>query len=215
MADIRYLVGKATVLVGEVSGSGVAAYSEDLMFDNAVRAFNMLFTKYNWDEFSHWSQFTLDGITGFAPDGTFDNVRNFEDFINFYKGSNDNPIPIMPSNRNPYSMVGTQLQYWSSLASSNTNFDKKRIQFWPITNTSTVTAHVKAYPVDPTVGWDWGDDMVLDPDMIIHGIAYVTLATDETSAGAADLQRGLMDQRFGDIMAKLADRPITTRRGHI
>jgi hypothetical protein len=214
MATVRQIVDKAIALVGEVAGAGVAMYSEDLMRDNAIRAFDMLFTKYNWDEFIEWTQFNLDGVLGFAPAGTFDFVRNFEDFLGFYKNNNTYQIPMLNKSTNPYSLNGLQAQFWSSLPAKSPDFNDRRIQFWPKASTGLITAALKVYPIDPAIDWDWGDDMILDPALLTHGVAYVSLANDETNAGAADMQRGLMEDRYADIMAKLADRPIVTHTRH-
>ena len=69
-ATIREIVNQALTVVGEVSGPGVQMYEDDRMKADAVRAFNMMFKKYPWQQYLKWFTVALDGTTGRTNDRT-------------------------------------------------------------------------------------------------------------------------------------------------
>ena len=69
-ATIREIVNQALTVVGEVSGPGVQMYEDDRMKADAVRAFNMMFKKYPWQQYLKWFTVALDGVSGKTFDRT-------------------------------------------------------------------------------------------------------------------------------------------------
>lgn len=207
-ATIREIVDDALTAVGEVSGAGVQAYSEDCMFDDTIRAFNMLFKKYAWDQFLDWFTVTLDGATGKITTDAFTNVRDFEDIMAVYKAGQRTPLPILPKKYNPNTLTGTNITYWASLPATDTNYTLRKIRIWPKTSVGSIDVQARVYPIAQDAEWDWNDTMDLDKDMLVHGTAFMTLLADETNSQAAEGQRLLMEDRFKDIKAVLADHTI-------
>ena len=80
-ATIREIVNQALTVVGEVSGPGVQMYEDDRMKADAVRAFNMMFKKYPWQQYLKWFTVALDGVSGRPSTGPFNQVLDFEDFV--------------------------------------------------------------------------------------------------------------------------------------
>ena len=209
-ATIRQIVDDALTAVGEVSGAGVQTFSEDIMFADAIRAFNMLFKKYPWDQFAEWMTLTLDGTTGKITTNAFTNVLDFEDIIAVHKAGQAVPLSVLPHGRNPGTLTGTNPMYWGSLPATNADYALKKIRIYPLTATGNLDVFARVYPKAQGTPWDWADVMYLDKDMLVHGTAFMTLLADETNGSAAEGQKMLMEARFADIKALLADKPIAT-----
>jgi hypothetical protein len=59
-ATVAQVRDDALTIIGEVAGTGVQTYSEDRVKRDVVRSFNLLFKKYNWDQYSDWLHLELD-----------------------------------------------------------------------------------------------------------------------------------------------------------
>lgn len=210
---IRRVVDDALTVLGEVAGAGVSAYSEDRMFADAVRSFNLLFKKHHWPQYLEWFRFQLDGTLGVPPTDTFSHVRDIEDFYAVFKDGETRPLPTISKNINPYSFRGDSLIGWCFQPVTSATYANRYLQFWPKTTTEYINVIARIYPLTNGASWDWSDDMHLDHDMLVCGTAYLTLSSDDINPTAADAQRSLMEVRFRDIMSSLADQPISIR-GH-
>lgn len=211
-ATLREIVDDALGIVGEVSGAGVQTYSDDRMFADTIRSFNMLFKKCNWREYTAWRRLTLDGVTGMVTTDDLQFVLDFDDFIECRRDGTNAKISVMPRDINPFAptlLAGSTPRYWTSLNATfdTTTFSTKRIRFYPMTATGVVNIYAKFYPVEDEA-WDWSDVMHLDRDMLAYGTAFMTLSGDDLNPGAADTCRSLMEGRFKDIMANLSSHEI-------
>lgn len=212
-ATLRAIVDDALTVIGEASGPGVNTYSDDRMMKDAVRAFNLLHKKYYWDQYLEWFQLPLDGTLGLVAANSFDYVRDFEDFKAVLFDGQDTPIPKLPKSVNPYRLTGTALRYWSSLPATSADYATRRLQFWPKTSVATVNIQARVYPKKQDETWAWDDVLDMDKDMLVSGVAYMTLSADDLNASAADAQRQLMEMRFKDIKAALGNQPIQVNGG--
>lgn len=210
-ATIREIVDGALTVVGEVSGAGVQQYEDDRMKADAIRGFNMMFKKYEWQQYMQWSTIVLDGVLGIPTTGPFAQVKDFEDFVSVHRDGESMRLPILSGRINPSSLAvsGTRVLFWTSMNSVNPLYDLRKLQVYPITSTGNLNVLAKYYPlVPPATQFDWGDRFYLDQDMLTYATAYMTLAMDDLNAGAADVVRNLMEMKYKDVMAALAKHPI-------
>lgn len=209
-ATISDIVVATQSLVGEVAGIGVQTYGEDTMTRNAIRAFNVLHTKYPWDEYRSWIQMTLDGVTGRAStDNLFDYVREFGDFLQICRTGTTGEIPLLHNKENPFVFNGSGYPVrYTSVPVSDANWQKKRLQFYPLTSSGTLDVLVRTYPVKVDTEMDQDTIVYLDKDMLTFATAFQTLAFDDTNANALDVVRNMLDIRFNDLTANRASKPM-------
>jgi len=184
-------------------------FSDDRMFADAIRAFNMLFKKYNWRNYCRWLQLTLDGTTGKVTTNDLQYVIDFEDFIAVRRDGAHNDLSVRPRGINPFSgdiTSGTSPRYWDSLHVTDLSYATKRIYVLPITSTGLINIHAKFYP--NLTGWDWEDTMYIDQDMLEYGTAYMTLAQDDLNGAGADMAKNMMEMRYKDIQGQFASQEI-------
>lgn len=211
-ATIREIVNQALTVVGEVAGPGVQMYEDDRMKADAIRAFNMMFKKYPWQQYLNWFTITLDGTTGRATVGPFNQVLDFEDFIAVHRGGEARRLPIAPTRMNPAALSsGTQAMYWTSLNVTDLQYHTKKIQIYPHTSVGNMNVLARVYPRPLPASFqnfDWQDIFYLDTDMLVYATAFMTLSGDDLNAGAADVVRNLMEMKYKDVMAALGSHPI-------
>lgn len=207
-ATLREIVDDALAVIGEVAGAGVNTYSEDRMMRDAVRTFNMLFKKYYWEQYRQWFRVELDGTTGVITTDAFKFVRDFEDFYSVHVDGSQTPLPILPKKINPYGITGNTLLMWTSLSVNDAKYVNRRLQFWSKSAVGFVNVLARVYPIEYDKRWAWEDIIHLDKDMLVHGVAFMSLSADDLNSSAADTQRQLMEMKFKDITGALTDKPI-------
>jgi hypothetical protein len=203
-------VNAALTVVGEVAGPGVQVYEDDRMFADAVRAFNMMFKKYNWPQYLRWYSVVLDGVTGKPTTGPFEQVKDFEDFIAVHRNQETLRLPIAPTRLNPYAFGnGSLALYWTSLIATDADYVLKKIKIYPATSIGSINVLAKEYPlVPPATQFEWTTTFFLDKDMLVYATAFMTLSGDDLNAGAADVVRNLMEMKYKDVLAALSSHPI-------
>jgi hypothetical protein len=214
-ASIREIVNAALTVVGEVTGPGVQLYEDDRMKDDAVRAFNMMFKKYNWHQYLKWFVVTLDGSTGKVTESPFERVMDFEDFVAVFIDKEPRPLPIAPAKMNPFVLTsgsGSMPMYWTSMNATDPDYPKKKLLIYPAAASGKLNVVAKVYPLAPNaIQFDWQDVFYLDKDMLVYATAFMTLSGDDLNAGAADVVRNLMEMKYKDVTAALGSHPIPVR----
>lgn len=213
-ATIRQIVDDALTIVGEVTGAGTQQYSDDRMYADTIRGFNMMFKKYTWQQYMSWITVTLDGVLGIPTTNAFGQVKDFEDFVAVCRAGESTPLPIMRAGANPNSLglTGTLVMFWTSLNATNVNYAQRKLQFYPKASIGNIDVSAKIYPLLPSqTQFDWADVFYLDRDLLAYATAYMTLAGDDLNAGAADVVRNLMEMRYKDVISALAKHPIPLR----
>lgn len=211
-ATVRQVVDDALGLAGELAGSGVQMFSEDRVFDFAVRAFDMLFKKYPWHQYRKWYQLTLDGALGIITTDALEKVKDFEDFFYVSRDGDEECLPLWPKDRNPYgrSIGGssTTVQFWTSLHVDNANYIKRKLQFYPVTSTGLINVGAMEYPLSTIAeSWDWEDVWYIDRQLLVYATAFVGLVADDLNSNAASVISKLMNDRFSDIKASIGRIP--------
>lgn len=201
----------ALTVVGEVTGPGVQVYEDDRMKADAIRAFNMMFKKYNWTQYLRWYSVVLDGTTGKPTTGPFEQVKDFEDFLAVHRNGESYRLPIAPTRMNPYASPGSGAgaMYWTSLSATDADYALKKIKVYPVTSIGSINVLAKEYPlIPPATQFDWGQEFFLDKDMLVYATAFMTLSGDDLNAGAADVVQNLMEMRYRDVLSSLSSHPI-------
>lgn len=210
-ATIQEVMDDAFDIIGEVAGSGTQAFEDDIMRSNVVRGFNMLFKKYAWEQYTGWFRIELDGVNGMPTTDAFEQVKDFEDFIAVHRDAETVPMPILPKTINPFSFTtgDTRVCYWSSMLSTNAHYKKRKLQFWPATGIGFINVQAKVYPlVPPALRLTQVDTLYLDRDLMAYAAAFSALISSDLNANAANVVKGLMDDRYNTIMNALAAHPM-------
>jgi hypothetical protein len=214
---IREIVTDAQELLGEVPGAGVQTYSDDRMFRDCIRAFDIFHKKYPWDQYTSWSECALDGLTGKILVDTFQYLRDFEDIFSVFPASSNFEIPVLDKRRNPKTLTGSSSLFWTALPTIDQDYQFKRIQIVPPSSTSSIVVCWRHYPrafdsMGRQTPWNWDDVMDLDDQMLVHATAWSTLSSDDINANAAQDQMAMADDRFNEVTAALSRQKMTFSR---
>ena len=212
---IREIVTDAQELLGDVPGAGVQTYSDDRMFRDCIRAFDIFHKKYPWEQYVSYTMATLDGVTGKIITDEFQHLRDSEDILAVFPENSDLEIPVFGTRRNPRTVVGSgPARFWTTLPTIDVDFQFRRVQVIPVQATGNIVIVWRHYPrsfssmgqMDP---WKWEDVMDLDSQMLVHACAWMTLSHDDINQNATQDQQNLADDRFNEITVNLARRKMT------
>lgn len=212
---IREIVTDAQELLGDVPGAGVQTYSDDRMFRDCIRAFDIFHKKYPWEQYTSYTLATLDGVTGKITTDEFQFLKSSEDIFAIFPENSDFELPTFGVRRNPAMLRGSgPARFWSTLPTIDPDFQWKRIQIIPPTATGNIVIVWRHYPRNfSTMGqqepWKWEDVMDLDDQMLVHATAWMTLSHDDINSNATQDQQNLADDRFNEITVNLARRKMT------
>jgi hypothetical protein len=212
---VREIVTDAQELIGDVPGAGVQTYSDDRMFRDCIRAFNIFHKKYPWEQFQSFTLAALDGVTGKIATDIFQYLKDSEDIFAVFPEQSDIEIPVLGHRRNPAMYRGSGPgRFWTTLPTIDPDFQYKRIQMLPPTSTGNIVVCWRHYPRSFSVTgqqdpWKWDDVMDLDEGMLVHATAWMTLSHDDINAGATQDQQNLADDRFNEVTISLARRKMT------
>lgn len=202
---IEDVVQDALGVLGEVTGVGTQLYSEPRMIKDAGRAFNMLFKKHWWKNYTVWTTLTLDGVNGVATTSPFTQVIDFDDFAAVHRAGVNTALPTLPEKKNPNTLSGTTPQFWTSLLTSDVNYAGKKIKIYPVTSTGNIDVRARFHPL--TAGSEWANATIvdIDRDLLVYGTAYMALSGDDLNPGAKMDVQSMMDGRYKDIQNSLAN----------
>lgn len=203
-ATARQIVTEVQRLIGEGVGAGAQVYTEDGILDAINRAFNICFTKFAWPQFRGWDTYSLDGSTGRITGTPFTEVDGIEDFLFITRDGEDAPLPMLAKNINPLSLTGDRVQCWTFIPVWDSEFDDKKLQFYPLEATTDLNILIRVNP-GPFV---FADTIRLDKDMLVSGSAWQALMGNDLNPGMAATQKEMMNARFEDITTALARNPI-------
>jgi hypothetical protein len=202
---IQQLVQDALGILGEVTGVGTQLYSEPRMVKDAGRAFNMLFKKHWWKQYSPWQTVTLDGTTGTFMTSPFTQVLDFDDFLAVHRDKQSKGLPTLPEDMNPVGATGTTALFWTSLPVTDPNYAGKKLQIYPITATGIMNIRARVHPLPVGTDWQQSTTVYLDRDLLAFGTAFVALSGDDLNPQAKQDVQAMMDSKYRDIMNSLAN----------
>jgi len=212
---IREIVTDAQELLGDVPGAGVQTYSDDRMFRDCIRAFDLFLKKHPWEQFTSYTLATLDGVSGKITTDEFQYLKDSEDILAVFPEMSDIELPVLGTRKNPAMLRGSgPARFWTTLPTIDPDFQFKRLQFIPPTAAGNVVVVWRHYPrsfsatgqQDP---WKWDDVMDLDSSLLVHATAWMTLSHDDINSNATQDQQNLADDRFNEITINLARRKMT------
>lgn len=212
---IREIVTDAQELLGDVPGAGVQTYSDDRMFRDCIRAFDIFHKKYPWEQYLSYTNAALDGVAGKITTDVFQNLKDSEDVLAVFPETSTIELPVFGTRRNPNTVQGSgPARFWTILPTIDPDFQWKRLQIIPVTATGNIMVCWRHYPrsfsevgqMDP---WRWEDVMDLDSNMLVHATAWMTLSHDDINSNATQDQQNLADDRFNEITVNLARRKMT------
>lgn len=202
---INDIVQDALGILGEVTGVGTQLYSEPRMIKDAGRAFNMLFKKHWWRNYTQWVTVTLDGVNGVITTTPFTQVLDFDDFAAVHRSGIASALPTLPEKMNPNTITGTTARFWSGLLTSDVNYAGKKIKVYPVTATGDIDVRARYHPLTAGSEWTGATVVDMDRDLLVFGTAYVALSGDDLNPTAKIDVQGMMDGRYKDIQNSLAN----------
>lgn len=197
MATLGELVIKVTRRIGQVSGTGVQLYAEDVIADMLQHKFDVLFDEAWWPQFMHWQQVSLDGTTGVPTTNlatlTYP-VKNFRDIRAVFPYNKDRALAKMSAHRQPNTLTGNVGMFVEP------HGDPTRVfRILPVTATEDVIFHYRSKP-DAFIPADTVD---FDEQAMILGAAYDYLEDDGTNPGATQKFQNMFNSRVVQLKREL------------
>ncbi len=184
--------------IGQVTGTAVQVYAEDLIGDMIQHKFDVMFEEVWWTQFLYWLDGTLDGVTGVVTvdvstllDGSKDiALKRFEDIHTIFPGSSSRPLPRLSDYINPDNVSGSTPQFIEP-----TGNVQKIFKIHPVTATGTIKLRYRSMP-DPFVT---GDTVNFDSQALVLGAAFDYLEDDGTNPGATEKMSRMFEARVRQL----------------
>lgn len=208
---ISDVVQDALSILGEVLGVDTQTYEQPRMIIDAGRAFNMLFKKRFWGQYTKWQTVILDGATGKITTNAFTNVHTLEDFAAVHRAGYERPLPRLREAANPNVITGTVPVCWNSLINSDADYVNKKIIIYPIAATGSLDVRARYHPkTNPSTAWAGTDELFFDRDLLALATAFQALSGDDLNPSAKQDAQEMMDTRYSDITSALDDQAMQT-----
>lgn len=191
MLTLTDLIQKTIVRLRMVAGASTQLYAEDAIAQMLEETYEMVRVVRWWDHLMQWSNQQLDGSTGLIT-GTVTGARErFRDVQHTLYAGNNQPLPLMSPDINPYRITGTTPRFIEPLNTADDPSGDKLIRVWPMAAVTTADKPIRMrVRLDP-VGVFTNPSTIIpfDATCLINGAAFKYAADDGTNpASVASLQ---------------------------
>lgn len=179
--------------IGQVTGTSVQVYAEDLIGDMIQHKFDVMFEEVWWNQFMFWLDATLDGATGVVTvdvSALDDPLVRFEDIHSIFPGTSNRPLPRFPDFVNPDNVTGTTPQYIEAVGNA-----QKIFRIHPLTASEPIKVRYRSLP-DRFVT---GETVNFDSQALVLGSAYDYLEDDGTNPGATEKMSNMFESRVKQL----------------
>ncbi len=179
--------------IGQVTGTSVQVYAEDLIGDMIQHKFDVMFEEVWWNQFMHWLDATLDGSTGVVTvdvSALTNPLVRFEDIHSIFPGSSNRPLPRFPDFVNPDNVTGDTPQYIEAVGNAQRIF-----RILPLAATVPIKVHYRSMPD----AFETGDTVNFDSQALVLGSAYDYLEDDGTNPGATEKMSNMFESRVKQL----------------
>ena len=198
MTTLSELALKVTRRIGQIPGTGVQIYAEDLIFDMIQHKFDVLFDRAFWPQHMNWVTATLDGTTGITTTdwslADTPKLVDFKDIRAVFPGTKDRSLAKFSAHKNPLNVSGTNARFVEAFGTSAQIF-----RVLPILSTGNVTLHYRSKPDDFVLE----DTVPFDNQAIILGTVYDYLEDDGTNPGATEKMQNMFEGRVNQLLQNL------------
>lgn len=187
-----------------VTGTSVQVYNEPIINDYIQRGFDHMFTKRFWDHLTTTTFHTLDGTAGVITDA-ISGIENLTD-IKWIRCD-----PYTPDDEIYYfhdGLFDTDKMGYSSIEFGNTQYEDKRLQFYPKTSTANIAIRARRKPDD----FQENDIIPFDSLALVHFVTASVLAIDGMNPSAQARQDALFDDRYETLVMGEGNDKITSQR---
>jgi hypothetical protein len=178
----------------QAAGPGVQVYSEDLIAQKILEAFDRCFKAKFWPQFLKREVRTLDGVTG-KVSAPFTYIKEWDDVHSVFRSNSSNPIPTMPESYNLLDLSAHTTPKFLEPSNDTTLFT-----VYPLTSTGQIVVVGRGQPT----GWGayTATDTIPFDYLALEYLAAWEYATDEASNAAMAAK---FQQLFNSRMNQLED----------
>ena len=195
MATLSQLGLRVARRIGQVSGTGVQVYAEDLIYEMIQHKFDVLFDRAWWSQHMNWVTATLDGTTGITTTdwslAATPKLVNFKDIRAVFPDGKDRALGKFSAHRNPTNISGTTPRFVEPFGTSAQIF-----RILPILSTGDVQVHYRSKPDNYVLT----DEVDFDEQALVLGAAYDYLEDDGTNPGATQKMQNMFEGRVNQLL---------------
>lgn len=179
--------------IGQVTGTSVQVYAEDVIGDMIQHKFDVMFEEVWWNQFLYWLDGTLDGTTGVVTvdvSAMTNPLVRFEDIHSIFVENSNRPLPRFPDFLNPDNVTGTTPRYVEAVGDV-----QKVFRVHPLTATKPIKMHYRSLPTRFVTG----ETVNFDSQALVLGSAYDYLEDDGTNPGATEKMSNMFESRVRQL----------------
>lgn len=202
------LIARVTRLSGQVPGTSVQQYSEDVITDFINSSIRHIAHKYWWPELMEWTTTALDGTTGVVTADLSGIVDDFKNIRAIFFRDFPRPVPMMSRRINPtlYTTGGDIALGWEALPVSDAQYTSKLFRMIPPTSTGAINLHTRRIPALLRLP---SDVTYFDRDLVAYGALWQALEDEAAIPQQASRYKMLFDATYNRLIDNIGDQPIS------
>lgn len=191
--------------LSQLGGAGVQVYSQDTIIEKIITSFNMMFTRYFWDEYTYWQAGTLDGTEGVVVENadTWQHgplVRFIDIEIVKRDANGARALAVLPRHMDPFHVQGTSPKYIMPF-----EIDPHKVfKVVPASSTGRVLIRYRTRPTNI----DIDTELLLDEELLKLAATWQYLADDGTNPDATNAAFAMVQSRETVLRAVTSHAPV-------
>lgn len=202
---VSKLCDRLTRLSGQVPGSSVQVYSQDIFIDFINSAVRMIGRRYWWPHLMDTISTATDGVTGVLT-ADLTKVKDFTDIRSIYAGNNNRQLAYFSDLNNNALYTGTSACGFRAVPYGDAQYLNKLIRIVPATAVETITLRVRYIPADLGL-----TDMIpFDQDLILYAVLWAYFEDEGDNPQQAMKYSTLFDAKFTEQISAFSNHGVST-----
>lgn len=206
---VSKLCDRITRLSGQVPGSSVQVYSQDVFIDYINSAVRMLAKRYWWPHLMDTIITATDGVTGVLT-ADLSKVKDFTDIRSIFVGNSDRQLPFFSDLSNVQLYSGSSACGFTAVNFTDPQYSNKLIRVVPATAVETITLRVRYVP--PELGLN--DTVPFDQDLVAYAVLWAYLEDEGDNPQQSMKYASLLDTKLTEQIAAFAMHGVSTANNY-
>lgn len=204
-ATVQTIVSRLIRLSGQVPGTGVQIYSQDVFLDMVNTVMRMAVRKFWWPHLMKTFNTTLDGVTGVVT-MPLSGIADHTDIRSIFVDNARDALVWLGDEQNQLQYAGSSSPVgYTALSFDDPQYATRVIQFLPITAKGNVVIRARIMP--GVLGIN--DVVPIDQDLIVFGVLWSYFEDEGDNPRQASKYKALFDAKYSELISAMSTHRVS------